>query len=106
MPQGFVGQEELLYLVGETWGPKENGACFSNHWTWGQNPWRPCLAQPPWCAGAKLDREFVPGVKLKFENKKPIVGLAVHPSGGCAAAAQSASWPALLWQGPCCWGCG
>jgi len=36
-------------------------------------------------AGAKLEREQVPGVKLKFENKKPIVGLAVHPSGACWA---------------------
>lgn len=31
--------------------------------------------------GAKLDREFMPGVKLKTDNKKPIVGLAVHPFG-------------------------
>ncbi|GAB4816914.1 hypothetical protein N2152v2_003960 [Parachlorella kessleri] len=29
--------------------------------------------------GAKLDREYMPGYKLKTENKKPIVGLAVHP---------------------------
>lgn len=35
----------------------------------------------PVLAGAKLDREQVPGVKLKTENKKPIVGLAVHPAG-------------------------
>jgi hypothetical protein len=31
--------------------------------------------------GGKLEREMVPGVKLKTENKKPIVGLAVHPTG-------------------------
>ena len=35
----------------------------------------------PTAAGGKLDRELVPGVKLKTENKKPIVGLAVHPVG-------------------------
>ena len=27
-----------------------------------------------------MERELVPGVKLKTENKKPIVALAVHPS--------------------------
>lgn len=37
-------------------------------------------------AGAKPDRDQVPGVKLKTENKKPIVGLAVHPIGGQAEA--------------------
>lgn len=37
-------------------------------------------------AGAKPERDQVPGVKLKTENKKPIVGLAVHPTGVHAAA--------------------
>ena len=32
--------------------------------------------------GAKLEREYMPGYKLKTENKKPIVGLEVHPFGG------------------------
>ncbi|PSC69692.1 Transducin WD40 repeat-like superfamily [Micractinium conductrix] len=30
--------------------------------------------------GAKPDKESVPGVKLKTENKKPIVALAAHPA--------------------------
>eukprot|EP00887_Chlorella_sp_A99_P003020 scaffold9.g3020.t1 len=34
---------------------------------------------PRVAAGGKLEREFVPGVKLKSDNKKPIVGLAAHP---------------------------
>lgn len=38
-----------------------------------------------------MDRELVPGVKLKTENKKPIVGLAVHPTG--------AAWAWLGWCG-------
>ena len=31
--------------------------------------------------GAKPEREAVPGVKLKWENKKPILGLAASPFG-------------------------
>ena len=39
-------------------------------------------------AGAKLERDQVPGVKLKTENKTPIVGLAAHPSGAAGAGWQ------------------
>lgn len=38
-------------------------------------------------AGAKPDKESVPGVKLKTENKKPIVALAAHPAGARGDAA-------------------
>ncbi len=48
-------------------------------------------------AGAKLERDQVPGVKLKTENKKPIVGLAAHPAG--TACQCGGSWVALLWAG-------
>lgn len=44
------------------------------------------LGKPVATAGAKPERDQVPGVKLKTENKKPIVGLAVHPAGGHAGA--------------------
>lgn len=39
----------------------------------------------PTSKGARVEKERLPGFKLKTENKKPIVGLAAHPSDPSAA---------------------
>lgn len=38
------------------------------------------LPDPASSKGGRIEKEFVPGFKLKTENKKPLVGLTAHPS--------------------------
>lgn len=46
----------------------------------GKNTLRSIHMTPPTATSTtKADKEFLPGFKLKTENKKPIVGLAAHP---------------------------
>ena len=37
------------------------------------------MSPPAFPKGSKQEKEFIPGYKLKTENKKPIVGLTSHP---------------------------
>jgi hypothetical protein len=51
----------------------------------GKNSVRVVHTAPPAVpAGAKPAREHVPGTKLRWDNKKPVVGLATHPAGAPA----------------------
>lgn len=63
-------------LLAAALGDAERGCCSALLCS--AHPLMPAAAVP---AGAKPEREQVPGVKLKGDNKKPIVGLAVHPTG-------------------------
>jgi len=47
----------------------------------GKHTLRTVHLQQPQAAKGSKEKELAPGYKLKTENKKPIVGLAAHPSG-------------------------
>ena len=69
-PEPAQGQQPIVY-----WAPLGKPSVRTVH-----------LAAPAVPKGGKAEREFVAGVKLRTENKKPIVGLAVHPFGACMRA--------------------